>query len=108
MNSGSQGLLVCPSLRYHQRAVPLFLSAPHLPACFLQLTCYPHKKKTTLFSARWGAGWLHGPHHEPGEGREGGRAGDGEERPTLPKGSADLGSYLALFPLSLVFTAAQL
>lgn len=45
---------------------------------------------------------------EPGAGSEGGRAGGGVGRPALPKGGADLGSYLALFPPSPVFVAAQL
>lgn len=79
------------------------------PSCaFPTAHVLPPQEKTTLFSARQGASWLHGPCREPGEGSEGGRAGDGERRPTLPKGSADLGSYLALFPLSPVFMAAWL
>lgn len=98
----------CPSLQYHQRAVPLSLSAAPPPSCiFPTAHVLPPQEKSTPFSASWGAGCLHGPHCEPEENREGSRAGDGEGRPTLPKRSADLGCHLALFPLSPVFMAAQ-
>lgn len=48
-NGGSRGLLACLRLRYHRRAVRPSLCTPHLPARFLQLLRYPHKKKPPCF-----------------------------------------------------------
>jgi len=60
-NSSSQGRLACLSLQYHQGAVPPSFPAFHLPACFLQLMCYPHKKKMLCLQPDGGLAGCTGP-----------------------------------------------
>lgn len=105
---GNEQWLACPSCSITKEQ--FLCSSP--PPIFLHVSyssCVTLTRKKPPCFQLSGVWLLHGPAGgEPGAGSEGGCTGDGAGRPALPKGSADLGSYLALFPPSPVFVAAQL